>query len=86
MTKDLYEHIYSINIKDQRGVICYYLLVAMIWAIWLERNKRIFNNQSSIVNNTWEDICNLTGSWSSNRNLFNNYSLSNIALNIIVFY
>ena len=85
--RDLCKHICSINTKSQTGVIHYNLLVSTIWVTWLKRNtRRLFNNSHLTSISLWENICNLTGLWSSNNKLLKNYSPSSIALNINVFF
>lgn len=54
---------------SKKGLICHNLLVAVIWTIWLERDKRAFNNRLSNTLKVWEDICNLTGLWTSKSKL-----------------
>lgn len=64
--KDLCGNLCYINTKvKKKGLINFNLIVAAIWTIWLERNKRIFNNTCVSIINIWKDICNLTSLLSS---------------------
>lgn len=58
------------NTMSRKGMISFNLLVAFIWSIWLEKNKRLFRNTISNANNLWDDICNLIDLWLSKGKLF----------------
>lgn len=39
------------------------LIVATLWTLWNERNRRIFSNADKSNTGIWENICTLTGLW-----------------------
>ena len=47
------------NTKTQKGMISFNNLVAFIWSICLERNRRLFQDTYTNGNNIWDAISNL---------------------------
>ena len=84
----------STNIKDlclclcrltgssAKNIISFNAAIATLWTIWIRRNNLIFLEKVSTYQNAWEDICTLTGSWSSKSKILKNYSQATLALNI----
>ncbi|KAM7508704.1 hypothetical protein LguiA_019157 [Lonicera macranthoides] len=45
-------------------------VLAMAWGIWLERNKRLFEDRSSSVGDVWDYIRFLVGLWAKASRVF----------------
>jgi hypothetical protein len=52
-------------------------VVAVFWAIWMERNRRIFDDFNGLcVEALWDRVCFWSALWASVTPLFRNYSIS----------
>lgn len=56
-------------------------MAAILWCLWLKRNRRIFQGVDCNQSHLWDDIISLVAFWSSKSPLFCNYDASTIALN-----
>jgi len=57
-------------------------LLAVFWVIWMERNKRIFDDVNGLcVEALWDRVCFWSALWASVTPLFRDYSLSALLLN-----
>lgn len=75
------------NIKQnsQREIIKFNVTAASLWSIWLERNNHTFKDKNSSIINLWENICALTGFWSTKHPAFSNYNACTISINLHAF-
>ncbi|KAA0056839.1 LINE-1 retrotransposable element ORF2 protein [Cucumis melo var. makuwa] len=80
--KDLCLQLCRQSDRNTKNIISFNSAIATLWTIWIRRNNLIFADKDSSYLNAWEDICTLTGSWSSKSKTLKNYSQATIALNI----
>ena len=73
--KDLCLTLCGLQSNNAKNIIKFNTTMATMWTIWTNRNNQIFKGQKSLsLENTWENICNLIGIWSSRSKLFKDYS------------
>ncbi|KAA0049981.1 LINE-1 retrotransposable element ORF2 protein [Cucumis melo var. makuwa] len=67
-----FKHLWRLTGNSAKNIISFNAAIATLWTIWIGRNKLIFTEKDSTYQNSWEDICSLTGSWSSKSKIFKN--------------
>lgn len=68
------------QISTKFWVFC---LHALIWAIWKERNRRVFENASADLSSVWDSFVYLVSSWSNCDRSFCSYSLVSFLCNFL---
>ena len=63
---------------QEKKIIFNQFLVATLWAIWGERNNRIFQDSSSSVEELWDKICFWVAIWLKNVKTFSSWSFSDL--------
>lgn len=80
-TQELLTCLLQLKMSSKAHIIRSNIMAVVLWSIWLERNRRIFQEVDRNQNYLWNEILSLAALWSSKFPFFCNYDVSTIALN-----
>lgn len=61
-------------------------LHALMWNIWLERNRRVFEDRCSYIEDFWLSFVRVLGVWAKNRGEFRSYTLVSLITTVHPFF
>ncbi|PON52587.1 hypothetical protein PanWU01x14_208390 [Parasponia andersonii] len=62
--------------KERRKKLWNAAVIAIFWSIWIERNKRIFDDAKEDLNSIWEKVKYLVALWVYDTRFFKDFSFS----------
>ena len=66
------------NNSEKKAVFWNCLVHAVLWCLWKERNKRIFEDLVSSKEELWEHVVFLASTWAATDQIFKGFSLGSI--------